>query len=79
MAKAKIDAPTEASNTGATSEIVQSLDEFCRRLSVTERRYGLIAAFHFREKEAGHVRDLPSAYAKRYAAYIDPTAIEGDK
>ncbi|EJG5414270.1 hypothetical protein NAD41_000871 [Salmonella enterica] len=57
------------------SEFKQSLDEFCTQLSVTEPRYGLIAVFHFKEKTAGRVKDFPSAYAKRFADYVNPQAI----
>ncbi|EDZ0839932.1 hypothetical protein GJ904_17815 [Salmonella enterica] len=57
------------------TEFAQSLDEFCRQASVNEPRYGLIAMFHFQEKTAGRVKDFPSAYAKRFADYVNPQAI----
>ncbi|EAO3412080.1 hypothetical protein D0Q53_20480 [Salmonella enterica] len=79
MAKAKTDALVDQPTPTAQGENIQSLDDFCRRLSLTEPRYGLISAFHFREKKKGTLRDLPSAYAKRYAAYIDPSKNEGDQ
>lgn len=61
---------TETAEQVACQEIPQSLDEFCARLSVKEPRYTLIAAFWHRENDAGHKRDIPSAYAKRYADFL---------
>ncbi|EKK5567993.1 hypothetical protein PN823_004413 [Enterobacter hormaechei] len=49
------------------NEYAQSLDDFCRHLSLTEPRYMLISAFHYSERTAGRLKDLPSAYARRYA------------
>ncbi|EPT1451927.1 hypothetical protein ACVOZ6_003515 [Escherichia coli] len=51
------------------TEFAQSLDEFCTALSLNEPRYTVIGAFHYVETKAGRVKDLPSAYAKRYADF----------
>ncbi len=46
------------------------LDEFCRRLSTTDRRVELIAAFHFTERDAGRTSDTEQQYQARYEALI---------
>lgn len=74
MPKEKNDAQVKASTPAVAPETEQSLDDFCCRLSLTERRYCLISAFHYRESVAKRYRDLPSAYAKRFADYINPQA-----
>lgn len=58
----------------APVEYIQSLDDFCRHLSLTESRYLLISAFHFSERTAGRLKDLPSAYAERYADSLNQPA-----
>lgn len=52
-----------------------SLTDYCKRLSVTERRHTLIASFFYTEKVAGRLTDTPSAYAKRFAEHINTPAI----
>ncbi len=51
------------------SEFPVSVSEFCSRLSEKDRRVELIGAFAVMEKMAGHVRDLPSNFAKRFAEF----------
>jgi len=46
-----------------------SLDEFCRRLSRTNRRVSLISGFHFSEQQAGNTRDLESEFAARFKKF----------
>ncbi|ENE5752093.1 hypothetical protein ACFLMW_003840 [Salmonella enterica] len=58
----------------AAAEFPQSLQEFCTRLSLTEKRHALIAGFHYTEKAAGRLSDQPSAYAKRYAEFLNTPA-----
>lgn len=43
-----------------------TLDEFCTRLSMTDRRVELIGAWHFTEKRAGVVKDTESAFKARF-------------
>lgn len=51
-----------------------SLDEFCARLSQTERRTELIGGFHHQETAAGHLKDLESAYQGRFDQFINQEA-----
>ncbi|MGR9107809.1 MAG: hypothetical protein ACU843_12840 [Gammaproteobacteria bacterium] len=46
-----------------------TLDEFCRRLSVKDKRVEMIGGFHFDEKLAKRVKDMESAYMKRFEAF----------
>lgn len=65
------EAPAEVAPAVAElKEFPQTLDEFCRRLSLTEPRYMLIGGFHHTEQAAGRLKDVPSAYTKRYSEYL---------
>lgn len=46
-----------------------TLDEFCARLSATDKRVEFIAAFHHVEEAAGRLRDTEDAYRARLAAF----------
>lgn len=46
-----------------------TLDEFCTRLSMKDKRVELIGAFHFTEKAAGKIKDAESAFEERFAAF----------
>lgn len=48
-----------------------TLDEFCARLSASDRRVELIGAFAQTERAAGRTRDNHDGYAKRYADFIN--------
>lgn len=66
---AKTDASTEVVS---GSPVVQvTLDEFCARLSNSDRRVELIGAFNFTEKLAGRTKDAESNYQTRYGAFIN--------
>lgn len=51
-----------------------SLDEFCARLSETEKRYTLLAAFHASELKARCTRDTATAFAERFKKFIQAPA-----
>lgn len=51
-----------------------ALDQFCARLSETEKRYALIAGFHAVEVKAGRLRDTQAEYDQRFAAFIKKPA-----
>lgn len=51
-----------------------TLDEFCTRLSETEKRYTLIAGFHAGESKERRVRDTADGYAARFAEFIKQPA-----
>ncbi|HHA3594130.1 TPA: hypothetical protein ACODIZ_003657 [Salmonella enterica subsp. enterica serovar Newport] len=71
---AEVMTEAEAVTQEAPIEFAQTLTEFCTRLSVTETRHALIAGFHYTEKAAGRMSDIPSAYAKRYAEFLTTPA-----
>lgn len=74
MATAK---PTDTVAEQAAAEPAEfplSVEEWCTQLSATDRRPELIGAFASVEAKAGRGRDLPSAYAKRYGAFIKTPA-----
>ena len=48
-----------------------TLDEFCTRLSASDRRVELIGAFHFVETRAGRFKDAESGYRARFAAFVN--------
>lgn len=60
--------------TAEPSEFPLTLDEFCSRLSVEDKRVELIGAFHLTERAAGRTKDLESAYATRFAAFVNQPA-----
>jgi len=64
------DAPTP----DAPDAFPLAIDEFCARLSVSDRRVELIGAFHAVEKAAGRIKDLESAFAERFAAFVNQPA-----
>lgn len=43
-----------------------TIDEFCTRLSATDKRVELIGAFHNVESQAGKVKDTEAAFKKRF-------------
>lgn len=63
MSEKNKDAPVEA------PEHV-TLDEFCTRLSTSDKRVELIGGFHFSEKSAGRIKDAESEFQKRFTAFI---------
>lgn len=56
------------------TEFPLTLDEFCSRLSTTDKRVELIGAFHHGEKVAGRSKDAESAYAARFAEFVNQPA-----
>jgi hypothetical protein len=59
------------------SEPVQfpvSLDEFCKNLSMSDRRVELISMFHFEQKHSGNVFGLPSKFRAAFADLEAQTA-----
>lgn len=58
----------------AQKDFPLSLDEFCARLSQTDRRVEMIGAFNAAEKAAGRVKDTEQAFNARYVAFINQPA-----
>ncbi|EBL7042073.1 hypothetical protein KS527_004565 [Salmonella enterica] len=48
-----------------------TLTEFCRVLSLTERRYLLISMFEHHEISAGRLEDQEAAYKARFDQFIN--------
>ncbi len=65
---------TDAPVATEQNEFPLTLDEFCSRLSINDRRVELIGAFHSTEKAAGRTKDLESKYSARYTAFINQPA-----
>jgi len=51
-----------------------SLNEFCIRLSQTDKRVEMIGAFNAQEAAAGRHNDTEAAYEARYADFITQPA-----
>jgi hypothetical protein len=51
-----------------------SLDEFCARLSLTDKRVELIGGFHHTERAAGHNKDVEAAFKERFIAFTKLSA-----
>lgn len=69
MAKTQI-----GGSTPDDAEFPLSLDEFCTRLSATDRRVELIGGFHHEEVAAKRTKDLESAYRARFEAFTTKPA-----
>ena len=71
----KAGATNEAATPAAPKdEFPLSIDEFCSRLSASDKRVELIGAFNHVEKTAGRSNDLESAYLSRYAVFANAPA-----
>jgi hypothetical protein len=70
--------PTTDSEVSAAPAEVQefplTIEEFCTRLSATDRRVELIGGFCASEKAANRVKDTESAFQSRYADFINQPA-----
>lgn len=76
MAKDQTEASVTTAVAPAPTETAQalSLDEFCRRLSVKDRRVELIGGFFTVETQKGRVHDTAENFAARYAAFLNQPA-----
>ncbi len=58
----------------AKKETVESpaitLNEFCTRLSMTDKRVELIGGYHADEKKEGNVKDSEENFKKRFELFI---------
>jgi len=62
----------QAPVTAASPAVEQvTLEEFCVRLSQSDKRVELIGAFHFVEKQAQHFKDFESNYAARFQLFVN--------
>ena len=51
-----------------------TLDEFCMRLSTTDRRAELIGGFHSVEKKNDRQKDTETAFRARFEAFVNEPA-----
>lgn len=65
----KTTTPEQAAANEGPASFELTLDEFCTRLSSTDKRVEMIAGFHYVEKQAGRVKATEEAFAKRYADF----------
>lgn len=61
----KVDAPAAAAPADVT------LDEFCTRLSLTDKRVELIGGFHHVEKKHRRFKDAEPKYRARFEAFVN--------
>lgn len=61
---------SSGSPAATATPILVTLNEFCTRLSNTDRRVELIGGFHFTETRAGRNKDTESNYQARYTAFL---------
>ena len=59
---------------GAPDSFPLPLEEFCQRLSVTDRRVELIGAFYSEETRAGRVKDTESNFSARFNKFVSQPA-----
>jgi hypothetical protein len=56
------------------AEYPLTLEEFCSRLSTTDKRVELIGAFAHEEIRAGRIKGLASEYEARFRAFVTKPA-----
>lgn len=71
---AKSPAENQASGSETVAAEPLSLNEFCIRLSSSDRRVEMIGAFEHGERNAGRLSDTAQNYAARYQAFINKPA-----
>ncbi|MEY8688440.1 MAG: hypothetical protein AB9M53_00990 [Leptothrix sp. (in: b-proteobacteria)] len=68
-------AKPDTTDAAAAPEAIElTLEEFCTRLSVTDKRVELIGGFYSSEKRAGRVKDVETAFAGRFVAFATQPA-----
>lgn len=58
----------------AAQDFPLTLNEFCTRLSATDKRVELIGAFEHAERVAGRAKDTEPAFAARFTAFVNQPA-----
>ncbi len=74
MSKQSTTPVTVSAEAPAAGDFPLSLDEFCQRLSATDKRVELIGAFHHVEKAAGRGQDTSGNFAARFEAFANQPA-----
>lgn len=58
----------------APADFPLTLDEFCTRLSLRDKRVEMIGGFYHVEKQSSRLKDTEAAFAERYAAFQNQPA-----
>jgi hypothetical protein len=74
MAKATQSDAGATPNSAGHAEFPLSLEEFCARLSVADKRVEMIGAFAHTETRAGRTKGLASEYEARFDAFVNKPA-----
>lgn len=74
MAKTETTEVVAADVAPAETGVPMTLDEFCIRLSVKDKRVELIGGFEHVERLAGRVKDTADGFGKRFADFINQPA-----
>ena len=64
----------KTADTSVAAEFPLSLNEYCTRLSVNDKRVELIGAFEYVERNAGRLKDTETNYNNRFAAFVSKPA-----
>lgn len=67
----KTTAKTESASPASESTQDVTLEEFCQRLSMADKRVELIGGFYANEKRAGRFKDADAAYAGRFQKFVN--------
>ena len=68
------DYTAEAVAPAVSAEFDLTLQEFCTRLSGTDKRVELIGGFEHSERVAGRAKDTETAYRSRFVAFANRPA-----
>lgn len=74
MAKTETTEVAAAEVAPAATSVPMTLDEFCIRLSTTDKRVELIGGFEHIERLAGRTKDTAEAFSKRFTDFINQPA-----
>lgn len=71
---AKTEKAADAAEPEVSTAEELTLNEFCTRLSITDRRVELIGGFHRAETLAGKVKDTEDAFSARFVEFCNAPA-----
>lgn len=62
----------DSMNNEAPADVAEhiTLEEFCTRLSKSDKRVELIGGFHYTEVAAGSIKDAESEFQSRFTAFV---------
>lgn len=64
----------KSKGSSAPTDFDLTIEEFCTRLSKTDKRVELIGAFHATETQAGRIKDREKNFASRFDAFVTKPA-----